>query len=80
MNGARPSSAVLARYGARQALNDELNDDLTALLLCCGLAIAEAGVSEAAMERLRTIEEGAEQIRVDWRLRGMDRRVRLGFR
>ena len=59
----RGLETVLARHSARQGLRDELKDDVTALLLSCGLAAGEAGLTEAAAARLRTIEELAKHIK-----------------
>ena len=66
----RGLETVLARVGAKQALHDELKDDVTALLLSCGMAIADAAVSEPLRSRLKTIEEVAEQIRGHLRVSG----------
>src|SRR3954471_11171451 len=49
----RGREMVLARHVARQALRDELKDDVTALLLSCDVALQESGVSKGAAERLR---------------------------
>jgi hypothetical protein len=54
---------MLARHNARIALRNELKDDVTALLLCCGIALDEPSLSEAAAARLRTVEEVANHIK-----------------
>jgi hypothetical protein len=54
---------MLARHNARIALRDELKDDLTSLLLSCGMALEEAGLSETTITRLRNIEEAANRLR-----------------
>ena len=53
----RGLESVLARHSARQALREELKDDLTALLLSCGMALAEPDLSDSIKSRLKTIEE-----------------------
>jgi hypothetical protein len=53
----RGLETVLAWHSARQALRDELKDDVTALLLSCGIALGEPDLSESAKARLRQIEE-----------------------
>jgi hypothetical protein len=57
----RGREMVLARHVARQALRDELKDDVTALLLSCDVAIQES--SGSAADRLHKIKELADQIR-----------------
>ena len=59
----RSHETVLARHGARLGLRDELKDDVTALLLSCGVAAQEAGLSETAVARIRTIEQLAKHIK-----------------
>jgi hypothetical protein len=59
----RGRETMLARHNARIALRDELKDDLTALLLSCGMALGEPGLSEVTITRLRDIEEAANRIR-----------------
>ena len=54
---------MLARHNARITLRDELKDDLTALLLSCGMALGEPGLNEATVSRLRNIEDAANRIR-----------------
>jgi CheY-like chemotaxis protein len=57
----RGREMVLARHAARQALRDELKDDVTALLLLCDVALHET--SGAAAERLVKIKEIAKQVK-----------------
>ena|ERR1700688_1071596 len=59
----RRLETVLARHSARQALRDELKDDVTVLLLSCGLALKEAELSDSVRPRLQKIEELAKHIR-----------------
>jgi len=59
----RGRETMLARHNARIALRDELKDDLTALLLSCGIALGEPGLNDASVARLRNIEEAANRIR-----------------
>ena len=59
----RGRETMLARHHARLALRNELKDDVTALLLSCGLAMAEPGLSETAILRLKQAEEAANQIK-----------------
>jgi hypothetical protein len=47
-----------------------LKDDVTALLLSCGLALEEAGLSESAVGRLKQVEEAAIQIKSKLALSG----------
>jgi len=53
----------LARQNACAILRAELKDDVTALLLSCGIALQEPTLTETAAERVRTIEQVANQIR-----------------
>jgi hypothetical protein len=53
----RGLEAVLARHSARQALRNELKDDVTVLLLSCGVALEEPSLSDSARTRLQKIEE-----------------------
>lgn len=53
---------MLARHSARQALRDELKDDVTALLLSCGVAL-ESGLPENTRARLSRLEEPAKHIK-----------------
>ncbi|HUK49192.1 MAG TPA: hypothetical protein VLW06_16435 [Terriglobales bacterium] len=59
----RGLETVLARHSARQALREELKDDVTALLLSCGVALNEAGLSESIRARLQGIEELARHMK-----------------
>lgn len=52
-----------ARHNARLGLRNELKDDVTALLLSCGLALDDPALSEAAVARLKVIEGVANQIK-----------------
>jgi hypothetical protein len=61
---------MLARHTARLALRNELKDDVTALLLCCGLALEEPGLSESAAGRLKQVEKAANQIKSKLALSG----------
>ena len=58
----RGLETVLARHSARQALRDELKDEVTVLLLSCGMALEEPSLSESARTRLQKIEEAAKHI------------------
>jgi hypothetical protein len=53
---------VLARHSARQALRDELKDDVTVLLLSCGVVLEEPSLTESFRVRLQKIEELAKHI------------------
>lgn len=59
----RGRETMLARHNARIALRDELKDDVTALLLSCGIALSEPGLNEGITARLRNIEDAANRIR-----------------
>lgn len=59
----RGRDTMLARHNARLALRNELKDDVTALLLCCGMALEEPGLSESAVGRLKQLEAAANQIK-----------------
>ena len=58
----RGLETVLARHSARQALRDELKDDVTVLLLSCGVALEEPELKESARMRLQKIESLAKHI------------------
>ena len=58
----RGLETVLARHSARQALRDELKDDVTVLLLSCGVALEESRLNDSARTRLLKIEELAKHI------------------
>jgi len=59
----RGLESVLARHSARQALREELKDDVTALLLSCGVALGEVGINDAARARLEKIEAIAKHMK-----------------
>lgn len=59
----RGLETVLARHSARQALREELKDDVTALLLSCGVALGEPELSDSAKARLQQIEELAKHMK-----------------
>lgn len=59
----RGRETMLARHNARLALRNELKDDVTALLLSCGLVLEEPGVNEAVVARLKQVEQAANQIK-----------------
>jgi hypothetical protein len=59
----RVRESMLAQQEARMAVRNELKDDVTALLLSCGIARQEPTLSEPAMARVLKIEEIAIQIR-----------------
>jgi hypothetical protein len=58
----RGLETVLARHSARQALRDELKDDVTVLLLSCGMALEDMQLSESTRTRLQKIEDLAKHI------------------
>jgi hypothetical protein len=58
----RGLETVLARHSARQALRDELKDEMTVLLLSCGVALEEPSLSDSARIRLQKIEGLAKHI------------------
>lgn len=55
---------LVARHTARLALRNELKDDVTALLLSCGIALDDAALSDAAIARVKKIEEAVNQIKI----------------
>jgi hypothetical protein len=59
----RGRETMLARHNARIALRNELKDEVTALLLCCGIALSEPALDEATLARLHTIDEVANKIK-----------------
>jgi len=59
----RTRETHLARQNACAVLRAELKDDVTALLLSCGIALQEASLTEEVAERVRKIEEVANHIR-----------------
>jgi hypothetical protein len=58
----RGLETVLARHSARQALRDELKDDVTVLLLSCGMVLQEPNLSDSARMRLQKVEDLAKHI------------------
>jgi hypothetical protein len=52
-----------ARHTARLGLRNELKDDVTALLLSCGIALEDPTLGEVAIARLKKVEEAANQIK-----------------
>jgi len=54
---------IAARHTARLGLRNELKDDVTALLLSCGMALDDPALSQAALARLKAIEGIANQIK-----------------
>ena len=59
----RDREARAARQEASALLLAELKDDVTALLLLCGLALQEPNLTEAVIGRLQTLEQVSNQIR-----------------
>ncbi len=59
----RGLESVLARHSARQALREELKDELTALLLSCGIALGEPELTDSVKSRLQRIEELAKHMK-----------------
>jgi len=59
----RGRETMLACHNARIALRNELKDEVTALLLFCGIALRELGLDETTLTRLRTIDEVANKIK-----------------
>ena len=57
----RGREMVLTRHVARQALREELQDDVTALLLSCDVALQEC--SGPVVDRITKIKELAHQVR-----------------
>jgi hypothetical protein len=55
---------LVARHTARLALRNELKDDVTALLLSCGIALDDPTLSEATVARMKKVEEAAVQIKI----------------
>jgi hypothetical protein len=54
---------LVARHTARMGLRNELKSDVTALLLCCGIALDDPALSETAIARMKKVEEAAKQIK-----------------
>ena len=59
----RVRETFLARQNARAILRSELKDNVTALLLCCGIALQEPGLTETAVLRFKQVEEIANELR-----------------
>ena len=59
----RGRETMLARHNARIALRNELKDDVTALLLSCGIALNEPDLGGPIQAKLRTLEEIANKIK-----------------
>jgi hypothetical protein len=59
----RDRESRAARREASALLLAELKDDVTALLLLCGVTLQEPNLIEAVAGRIRTIEQVANQIR-----------------
>lgn len=59
----RGRETMLARHNARIAMRNELKDDVTALLLVCGIALSEPGLTESTLARLKTIDEVAHRLK-----------------
>jgi hypothetical protein len=60
----RKKELTLACRGAQQALRNELKGTVTALLLSCEMALRVPNLQEAAEEKLRTVYELAQEMRV----------------
>ena len=58
----RSIESTLARRSASHALCGDLKDDLTALLISCGVALEERTTNDASRARLEQIEHLAKQI------------------
>jgi hypothetical protein len=59
----RGLETALARQSAREALREELKDDVTALLLCCGIALENTNSDDVPRVRLQQIEVMAKRIK-----------------
>jgi signal transduction histidine kinase len=59
----RKREQVVARQAAEQVLWSELKDPLTAILLSCELALKVPDLSEAAAEKIRIIDQLAQELR-----------------
>jgi hypothetical protein len=66
---------VLARHTARLGLRNELKDDVTALLLSCGIALDDSALSGTAVTRLKVIEGVANQIKSKLALSGPEENI-----
>ncbi len=59
----RGHETVLARHSAQQTMRAELKDDVTALLLSCGIALSEPDISPPTKSHLEKIEELAKRMK-----------------
>jgi hypothetical protein len=59
----RGLESALARQTALRALRDELKDDVTALLLSCGMALESTKPADPIRERLQQIEALAKHLK-----------------
>lgn len=59
----RVLETALARRSASQMLREQLRNDVTALLLSCGIALENAAVNDPVKVRLREIENLASHIK-----------------
>jgi hypothetical protein len=69
----RGRETMLARHNARVALQNELKDDVTALLLCCGIALQDDKVTEEALVHFRKMESIANHIKARLTIADEDR-------
>src|SRR5437763_3364618 len=58
----RGLETVLARHGARQSLRDELKDDVTVLLLSCGVVLEDPELNASVRTRMQKIEDLAKHV------------------
>jgi|ERR1700690_3277632 len=63
----RKHEEATARAAAAQGLRGELNDTLTTLLLDCALALETAGLPAEATERLASVHDAAQRLRMQLR-------------
>lgn len=59
----RGIESALARQSARQVLHDDLKDDVTALLLSCGIALESVGPQDPLRTRLEHMEHLLKRIK-----------------
>lgn len=62
--GRRRLEERVARQSAEQAVWSELKESITTVLLSCDLALTAPGVPDQAGEKISTIHEAAQQIRL----------------
>jgi len=62
--GRRQLEERVARRSAEQAVWNELKESITTVLLSCDLALTAPGMPDQAAEKIRTIHEAAQQIRL----------------